>query len=192
MSGADADYLKDRLMLEKLIARYSKLLEWCMALFMALMVIMVFGNVVLRYAFNSGIAISEELSRWLFVWMTFMGAVVALRERGHLGTDMLTGKLSLTGKKWCFGLSYLVMLCLCGVLFKGAWEQVKINASSTSAAMEVSMAFFFATGLMFSVLGGLIIAHDLWRLITGQMSERELVAARESEDVPHGAEHNPK
>jgi TRAP-type transport system small permease protein len=179
-------------MLNKLIARYCKLLEWCMALCMALMVIMVFGNVVLRYAFNSGIAISEELSRWLFVWMTFMGAVVALRERAHLGTDMLTGKLSVTGKKWCLGVSFLVMLGLCGVLFKGAWEQVKINASSTSAAMEVSMAFFFATGLMFSVLGGLIIAHDLWRLITGQMSERELVAARESEDVPHSTAHDHK
>ena len=163
-----------------------------MALFMALMVIMVFGNVVLRYAFNSGIAISEELSRWLFVWMTFMGAVVALRERGHLGTDMLTARLGITGKKCCLGVSYVLMLGLCGVLFKGAWEQVKINASSTSAAMEVSMAFFFATGLMFSILGGLIIAHDLWRLVTGQMSERELVAARESEDVPQSTAHDHK
>lgn len=45
------------------------------------MVVMVFGNVVLRYAFNSGIAISEEVSRWLFVWITFLGAIVAVRER---------------------------------------------------------------------------------------------------------------
>ena len=44
------------------------------------MVVMVFGNVVLRYGFNSGITVSEELSRWLFVWMTFLGAIVALRN----------------------------------------------------------------------------------------------------------------
>jgi TRAP-type transport system small permease protein len=174
-------------MLVKFIARYCKLMEWGMALCMALMVVMVFGNVVMRYAFNSGFTISEELSRWLFVWMTFMGAVVALRERGHLGTDMLTGRLSVVGKKVCLVISYLLMLGLCVVLFKGAWEQVKINASSTSAVMEVSMAFFFATGLMFAVFGGLIIVHDLWRLLTGQMSESELSAGRESEDVPHGA-----
>ena len=49
------------------------------ALCLALMVVMVFGNVVLRYGFNSGITVSEELSRWLFVWMTFLGAIVALR-----------------------------------------------------------------------------------------------------------------
>jgi TRAP-type transport system small permease protein len=172
-------------MLDKLIATYCKLLEYAMALFLALMVLMVFGNVVLRYGFNSGIAISEELSRWLFVWVTFMGAVVALKEHGHLGTDMLISRLSLAGKKVCLAISYVLMLALCGVLFKGAWEQTKINLSSTSAAMEVSMGIFFATGLMFAVLGGLIIARDLYRLLTGQMNEAELMVVRESEDVPH-------
>ncbi len=157
-----------------------------MALFLALMVLMVFGNVVLRYGFNSGIAISEELSRWLFVWVTFMGAVVALKEKAHLGTDMLISRISMFGRKLCLGVSYVLMLALCGVLFKGAWEQTKINASSTSAAMEVSMGIFFSTGLMFAVLGGLIIARDLYRLVSGQMTDNELMAVRESEDVPHG------
>jgi TRAP-type C4-dicarboxylate transport system permease small subunit len=58
-----------------------------MVVCLALMVVMVFGNVVLRYGFNSGITVSEELSRWLFVWMTFLGAVVAVRNHAHLGTD---------------------------------------------------------------------------------------------------------
>ncbi len=175
-------------MLDKIISSYCKLLDLTIAIFLGLMVIMVFGNVVLRYGFNSGIAISEELSRWLFVWVTFMGAVVALKEKGHLGTDMLVSRLGLLGKKLCLGLSYLLMLGLCGVLFKGAWEQTKINWTSTSAAMEVSMAFFFCVGLMFSVLGGLIIARDLYRLLRGQMSEDELMAVRESEEVPHGTQ----
>jgi TRAP-type transport system small permease protein len=173
-------------MIEKLIKQYCKLLEYAMALFLALMVIMVFGNVVLRYGFNSGIAISEELSRWLFVWMTFMGAVVALRERGHLGTDMLIARLGIRGKKICLALTYVLMLAMCAVLFKGAWEQTKINWSSTSAAMEVSMGLFFMVGLMFSVLGGLIIVVDLYRLLTGRMSDEELANVRESEEVSHG------
>jgi TRAP-type transport system small permease protein len=173
-------------MLNKFISTYCKLLEYAMALFLALMVIMVFGNVVLRYGFNSGIAISEELSRWLFVWVTFMGAVVALKEKGHLGTDMMIARLGLFGKKLCLGASLILMLALCGVLFKGAWEQTKINFTSTSAAMEVSMAIFFSVGLMFAVLGGLIIARDFYKLVMGQMSDDELMAVRESEEVPHG------
>jgi TRAP-type transport system small permease protein len=173
-------------MLNKFINSYCKLLDYAMALFLALMVLMVFGNVVLRYGFNSGIAISEELSRWLFVWMTFMGAVVALRERGHLGTDMLVARLGIVGKKICLALTYVLMLAMCAVLFKGAWEQTKINWSSTSAAMEISMGLFFMVGLMFSVLGGLIILVDLYRLLTGQMSDAELANVRESEEVSHG------
>jgi TRAP-type transport system small permease protein len=171
-------------MLKKFIDSYCKLLEVTMAVFLGLMVLMVFGNVVLRYGFNSGIAISEELSRWLFVWVTFMGAVVALKDRGHLGTDMLTSRLGMRGKKICLGLSYSLMLSLCAVVFKGAWEQVKINFSSTSAAMEVSMAFFFAAGIVFSVLGALVIVYELWRLVSGQMQADELIATRESEDAP--------
>jgi TRAP-type transport system small permease protein len=173
-------------MLNKFIDSYCKFLDYAVALFLGLMVIMVFGNVVLRYGFNSGITISEELSRWLFVWVTFMGSVVALKEKGHLGTDMLMARLGTVGKKICLGLSYLLMLGLCGVLMRGAWVQTVINAGSKSAAMEASMGIFFAVGLMFSVLGGLIIARDLYRLITGQTSEAELSASRESEDVPHG------
>lgn len=173
-------------MLEKFINSYCKLLNYIMALFLALMVVMVFGNVVLRYGFNSGIAISEELSRWLFVWMTFMGAVVALRERGHLGTDMLIARLGLLGKKICLALTYLLMLAMCAVLFKGAWEQTKINWSSTSAAMEVSMGWFFMVGLMFSVLGGFIVVVDLYRLLTGHISEAQLVNVQGSEEVSQG------
>jgi TRAP-type transport system small permease protein len=172
-------------MLSQFISFYCKVLDYAMALFLVLMVMMVFGNVVLRYGFNSGITVSEELSRWLFVWITFMGAVVALKEKGHLGTDMLIARIGLSGKKICLGLSYVLMLALCGVLFKGAWEQTMINASSTSAAMEVSMGIFFSVGLMFAVLGGLIIARDLYRLLSGQMTEEEMMAVRESEDVPH-------
>ena len=74
-------------MLQTWIDRYCRLLSVLMVACLALMVVLVFGNVVMRYAFNSGFTLSEELSRWLFVWMTFLGAVVALNERGHLGTD---------------------------------------------------------------------------------------------------------
>ena len=81
----------------------------CMRVFIALcmlgMVVLVFGNVVLRYAFNSGITVSEELSRWLFVWLVFVGAVVALRDHAHLGMDSVVSRLPAWGKKACFLLS---------------------------------------------------------------------------------------
>lgn len=170
-------------MLDRFIGGYCRVLSVLMALSLALMVLLVFTNVVLRYVFNSGITESEELSRWLFVWMTFMGAIVALRERAHLGTDTLVARLSLRGKKICLGLGHLAMLYICWLLLKGAWEQTLINLGTTSAVMEASMAIFYSSGVVCAVLGGLILAHDFLRLITGRLSDEELVGIRESEDV---------
>jgi TRAP-type C4-dicarboxylate transport system permease small subunit len=71
-------------MLERLIDGYCRVLTLVVVTLLAGMVVLVFGNVVLRYVANSGITVSEELSRWFFVWMTFLGAVIGLRERAHL------------------------------------------------------------------------------------------------------------
>lgn len=179
-------------MLEKLIRKYCQLLSVLMAASLALMVLLVFTNVVLRYALNSGIAVSEELSRWLFVWLTFLGGIVALHERAHLGTDMLVARLPMGGKKFCLGLGQLLMIFICWLLFKGSLDQVRINWTSTSAAMEVSMAIFYGCGLVFSVSGAVILLLDFWRLLTGQLTAAELIGIRESEEVPHEAMPQPE
>jgi TRAP-type transport system small permease protein len=173
-------------LVQKLINGYCRLLAVLMVLSLAAMVVMVFGNVVMRYGFNSGITLSEELSRWLFVWMTFLGAVIALNERGHLGTDSLIVRLPKAGQKFCLGLSLLLMLFVCWLIFKGSLEQTKINWESTSAVMETSMGYFYASGVVFSVLAAPILVLNLLRLVTGQMPDSELIGIRESDDMPHG------
>lgn len=178
-------------MVQQFIDGFCKALNGVIALCLAVMVVLVFGNVVMRYGFNSGITLSEELSRWLFVWMTFMGAIVALREHGHLGTDMLVGKLSPRGKKLCLGLTYVLMLWMCALLFSGAYQQAVINWDSTSAVMEVSMAWVYVPGVVFAVLGGLILLTDLVRLLTGQTRDEELVMIQESEESAHGGSGKP-
>ena len=172
-------------MVQKFIDGYCQFISYLIAAALALMVVLVFGNVFMRYAFNSGFSVSEELSRWLFVWLTFLGAIVALRDNGHLGTDMLVGRLGPLGKKICMGLGLLLMLFTCWLLFKGSYEQSVINWTTTSAVMEVSMAWFYGSGMVFAVLGGLILLSDLWRLLTGQIDDAHLLRMQESEEAPH-------
>lgn len=172
-------------MLQKFIDGYCRVLNGLMAACLALMVVLVAGNVFMRYALNSGITLSEELSRWLFVWTIFMGAIVALKEHGHLGTDMLVGKLGPAGKKVCFALAHGLMLWICGLLFKGSYEQAIINWESTSAVMEVSLSWLYVPGMLFAVLGGLIILTELLRLFTGDLGDNELVTIQESEETAH-------
>jgi TRAP-type C4-dicarboxylate transport system permease small subunit len=169
--------------------RTCQFIEYLIAAFMAGMVVLVFGNVMLRYGFNSGITLSEELSRWLFVWMTFLGAIVALRKHEHLGTDMLVGRLGPLGKKICMGISQLLMLFVCVLLFKGAYEQAVINWSSTSAVMEASLSWVYFPGIIFAVLGGLMIAMDFLQLLSGQTQESNLTMFQESEEKPHNGSH---
>jgi TRAP-type C4-dicarboxylate transport system permease small subunit len=167
--------------LDTILRRYCRLLDGLIAACLAAMVVLVFGNVVLRYAFNSGIAVSEELSRWLFVWLTFMGGVVGLRQHTHLGTDMLVGRLGPIGKKACLVLAYALMLLMCWMLFNGSLEQTKINWDVTAPSSGASMAWFYSVGLVFSVSAALVLLADLYRLLTGQASEADLVIVREEQ-----------
>lgn len=174
-------------MIHKLINLSCRVMSVVMVAALALMVVLVFTNVVMRYGFNSGIAISEELSRWLFVWMTFLGAVVALKEHGHLGTDLVVGKLPPAGKKVCMAISHLLMLFCCWLLFKGSLEQAKLNWDTTSAAMEASVGmYFYSAGVICAVGCAIVLLHELWLLATGQLRNDELVGIRESDDMPHG------
>jgi TRAP-type C4-dicarboxylate transport system permease small subunit len=118
--------------------------------------------------------------------MTFLGAVVALRDNGHLGTDMLVGRLGPMGKRICMGFSLALMLFCDWLIFKGSYDQMLVNIDSTSAVMEVSMAWVSASGVVFAVLAAPILLGDLWRLVSGQMGDDQLMLIQESEEAPHG------
>ncbi|MBL0729829.1 TRAP transporter small permease [Piscinibacter sp. HJYY11] len=175
-------------MLDRTIDGLCRLFGVLMVACLALMVLMVFGNVVLRYGFNSGITASEELSRWLFVWMTFLGAIVAVRKHAHLGTDALVSRLPLAGRKACFVAAHGLMLYVCFLMGRGAWQQAVINLETTSAVMQVSMAWLYASGVLFAVLAGLFIVIELMRLFSGRLSDAELIGVTDTEDKPHAEE----
>jgi TRAP-type C4-dicarboxylate transport system permease small subunit len=167
---------------DAILRRYCKVLEFVIAVCLVVMVLLVFGNVVLRYGFNSGITVSEEISRWLFVWLTFMGGVVALHEHAHLGTEMLVGRLGPTGKKVCLVLGYGLMLLTCWLIFRGALEQTKINWDVSAPSSGASMGWFYSVGLVFSVSAAVILVNDLAKLLTGRVDDADLIIIKESED----------
>lgn len=164
----------------RLIEIYCKTLSFLMALALAIMVVLVFGNVVLRYAFNSGITVSEEISRWLFVWLTFMGAVVALKEHGHLGTDVLVSRLPPRGKKACLFLAQVAMLYVSWLLLSGSWQQARINLDVSAPVTGVPVAIFYGAGVFFAASAMVLLLRELWRTVSGQQVEADLVMVKES------------
>jgi len=169
--------------LNTLLDRFCRAIDAVTALLLAIMVVLVFGNVVLRYAFNSGITVSEEMSRWLFVWMTFLGAIVAIKEHGHLGTDMLVARLPKAGKKACLIVGHLLMLYVTWLLFDGSLAQTKINWDVEAPVTGASVAIFYGAGVFFAVFAALLLLRETWRAISGRLTDDELVMVQESEDL---------
>jgi TRAP-type C4-dicarboxylate transport system permease small subunit len=169
--------------MNRVIDAYCRFLTLLMVAMLGVMVVLVFGNVVLRYAFNSGITVSEELSRWLFLWMTFLGAIVALKEHGHLGTDALVARLPKGGKKACLLIGQALMLYVTWLLLRGSWTQTLINLEVEAPVTGASVAIFYGAGVVFAISAGVLLARELWRTVTGRVTDAELVMVQESEDL---------
>ena len=166
----------------RIVDWYFHALKAMVVFFIATMVVLVLGNVILRYGFNSGITVSEELSRWAFVWLTFTGAIIAMREHTHLGMDTVVSKLPVLGKKICYVLSHVIMIACVLLFMSGAYDQTIINVGVEAPASGLSSGFFYGVGLFFGVPALLILLYDLFMLLSGQLKDEELVRIRESEE----------
>lgn len=165
-----------------LVVGYFRLLRWLVGLLLAAMVVLVFGNVVLRYAFGSGITVSEELARWFFVWLVFLGAIVGLKEHSHLGVDTLLLALGRNGRRFCFVLSHGLMILCSLLLVKGSWAQSVINWNVKAPATGLSVGFFYGVGVLFGVSAIAILVYELVQVLLGNVADEDLITIRESEE----------
>ena len=166
----------------KAIDWFFKLLEFLVVAALVAMVVMVFGNVVLRYGFNSGITVSDEMARYCFIWLTYIGAMIAMREKGHLGVDTLVKHLPVGGKKFCLFLSEALMLW-CNLLFLiGTWKMHGLQVSNVSPVVGISMIWIYGIGYVVAVVMGIFNIEKLWRLFRGRVPEQELIQVMESEE----------
>ena len=72
----------------------KKILEAILAINLAVLSCIVFINIILRYGFQTSLLSVDELSRYLFVWLTFIGAIVAFMDNAHVQVTFLVEKLS--------------------------------------------------------------------------------------------------
>ena len=142
-----------------------RLLEVTIVASLATMAVLVFGNVVLRYAFDSGIAVSEELSRLLFVWLIFLGAILAPVQRAHIGFDALVERLPLAGRKLLVVLTGGLMLWACGMFLVGGWKQMQINLGNSYPVLGISYGWLYGVAIVFGGGMALAIANNIWQTL---------------------------
>lgn len=158
---------------------FYRVLQTLMVICMAVMLVMVFGNVMLRIFLNTGIDISEEMPRYAFVWMTFLGAIVGVHRRAHLGVDMVVQALPMLGRKVCWGISQAIMLVCCGYILYGTWLQHDILAGNSSPVAQISMIYVYGVSYLTGAAIGIICLANLVRLALGQVDDSELIEVEE-------------
>jgi TRAP-type C4-dicarboxylate transport system permease small subunit len=123
------------------------------------------------------------MSRYCFIWLTYIGAMVAMREKGHLGVDTMVRRLSVRGKKVCLFLSESLMLFCNGLFFLGTWKMHELQVTNVSPVVGISMIWIYGIGYVVAVVMALINLNMLFKLLTGRLSESDLVVVHAEDEV---------
>ena len=136
---------------------YYFLRMFCFLLMLS-MVAIIFFQVVARYVFSNSLSWSEELGRYLFVWMTFIGSAIAVRNKLHVSLDMFVHRLPHALQSFCLVISYVSMTIFTCVVIYGGYKFVLRGSNQISAAMQLPMHYVY---LVLPVGGGLILFYLL-------------------------------
>lgn len=157
-------------------------LNFIMAVLLSIMGVLLFINVILRYAFHSGIGGAEDISRFSFIWFTYIGVIVMLAIWGNLGVDFALQRVP-RRLRFALGLAGRLLMALALSLFvHGSWNQVMINDSILSqGAIQYPLSWNYMAGVIAGVGGILFVIRDIIYLLKG--NGRPLVFIEVEADV---------
>jgi TRAP-type transport system small permease protein len=137
------------------------------------MFLCVISQVVFRYFLDDPLVWSDELARYLFVWASFLGWIIAARRRSHLKIDMVGAWLGARGRAALRGVGALAGLAFAGLL---AWYGWRIAARNLDVD---TTTLFFTQGVVYAIVPFAAVAVGLYALADARAALRELVAAGE-------------
>jgi TRAP-type C4-dicarboxylate transport system permease small subunit len=119
----------------------DKTLSYVVATLLAAMSVTVFGNVICRYFLDFSLGWYEEISRFLLIWIVFLGAVIALIRGDHLAIDLLSFALSPRANRMLVVLVDVLVLVSLAIMFQGAWEMAIDSLQSGWVASSVPIPY---------------------------------------------------
>lgn len=149
-----------------LIVRLTeKVLKVLMVLCILTMSVLVFTNVVLRYGFNSSLIMTEEIARYAFVWMTFLGGILAFARNRHVRMDVFVNMLPKRPKTVVLLAGDIIILVCCYLIVRGCYELAALNTVNFLPITGLSVAWLYAAGIPFGIaVAGLVLRQMALRL----------------------------
>jgi len=164
--------------MNKLIARLFRVIEIMIALFLGLMILLVFVNVLARYLFSMGFVWSEEIARLCFIFLVYLGSVEAMRDNRHLLVDTLLLKVPRLLQIGIYASTQVGIIWIMYRLTQGAWRVVLMTRYNVWIATGFPSHFVHFFGCILGVSIMLISVLNLVRLFVFKMPVEELIKMR--------------
>ena len=153
--------------MRKVIRLIDQLVAGTLMLAMTLILLTVVWQVISRYILQDPASVTEELSRFLLIWIGLLGAAFAYRQKVHLGFNLIVEKQSELVRKYILTLVELLVITFCAttLLFGGSQlVSLTLELEQISAALGIRMGYVYVvlpvSGLLL-IWYGLINIHNL-------------------------------
>ncbi|SDY19042.1 TRAP-type C4-dicarboxylate transport system, small permease component [Evansella caseinilytica] len=168
--------------MQKTLDRLFSLIDILTGILTGLMVAFVFYNVVLRVAFNSGLTWSEELARYLFVFVTYIGAISAMRSNAHIGIDTLLARVNDKAKLSLYIITQLSIAGLMFLLIHGSIGMISANAAQTTAALAIPFPVLYSVGVLTGISITLLALGNIVHAVKNKENIGQIVKISSEED----------
>ncbi|WP_405380357.1 TRAP transporter small permease [Maribacter sp. LLG6340-A2] len=122
----------------------DRILNVLLVLVLGAMAVIVAGNVFFRFILNASLYWADELAQILLVWLTFLGAALAVKEKSHYMLNFLIEKLNGNTKKFCwFFQQVMILTAIAILLYYSTIVSFKIRLW-VMPATEISRFFVYA------------------------------------------------
>lgn len=126
------------------IERINKAITWGIILMFGVMAVVIIAQVIYRFVLKASLSWSEELARYLMVWITFLGAGVAVRTKGLIAVEAIVNLLPPAVKKIVYYLVTLLSIGLIVIMICFGAKMTGFVVNQLSAAMQISMAWAYS------------------------------------------------
>jgi TRAP-type C4-dicarboxylate transport system permease small subunit len=130
--------------MRKLVEAVNRAAEILTQVLLGVMVVVVFTQVIFRFFIQQPLSWSEEVARYVFVGIIWMGAATVVKDNGHPGMDLLTRSLPVAWQRAIHILVNLLVAATLVTVVVTGFRLVAANMSQPSPAMELPMGIPYA------------------------------------------------
>jgi len=123
-------------------------------------------QVLFRYVFKLPLSWTEELARFLFVWVVFLGSAVSVKELSHVGVEYFIGKLSDGKKRVVAIIAYSICIFMALILAKNGWDVTVRTYAQLSPSMQIPMAYVYLAYPLGFLLSAINFAYHLVSVVS--------------------------